>query len=689
MPTFPGVYPSVIDNSFYNGFSSRFTCGLVGVAARGPFNAATRVRSLSDFVSSFGPALSGSYLAQAVAAITADSDGAQVVRVGRQYTSQTTAATGATGAYTLFCATTDISPGNYLRVSQAGKATTANALVQSASAGTVTLVSSGVAPVSLAATYTSATVDRATVANAANKAEGFLAAPTYSSALVSAGTVNGNKSAFQFTVSGTPSALTVGDVIKIEQSGKATTREAQVSAVSDSGAITLIPSTTTETGQQAVALQDSYTSGVIYKVASISGTANGAQIQAATEGTWANQIGTNGVSVQVSPGSNADTKKFMVYYNGQLVETYDNLIFDDTTDDNYVVTRLAASAYINVTTLVGAEPPSNTKVPWNSIYTGVNNVYLTGGFNGDTTTAADYVGIIDPAAGSPTGIKVFDDPENIDVAALAAPGISDIAVAQELARVATNINSVVLFDIPDNINARDAIDWHNGAGAYAANGRIDNFRVAFFFNWFQALDTFSGVQMYMPPTVGILGAMARTFDKYKPWSAVAGVTRGQLPSASSVRYSRISDSVKQAMYGDGNSVNPILFYRSQSILIYGDRTAQRTESKLTALHTVNLVNYIVKNLSTIGRRYVFDPNDSVLLDQLRLEFNSFMDAIKAERGVEAFQVVLDSTNNTAATRNERRVNCNLVIIPTDVMERLYLNVIVNESGAVLNSVSGS
>lgn len=689
MPTFPAVYTTVTDNSFFNGLNSRFTCGLVGIAARGPFNAATQVRALQDFVTSFGSALTGSYLAQAIASVTTDSDGAQVVRVGTQYAPVTTGATGTSATFTVFCTTTDISAQDHVRVSQSGKATTVNAVVQSVSTGTLTLVSAGATAVALADTYTAAAVDRSGVANSANKAEGFLASPTYGASILAAGTVNGNKSAYQFTVSGTPSSLVVGDVIKITESGKATTREALVTAVSGTGVITLSPSTNTETGQQALPLQDSYTSGVITKVTDAAGTPEAVELNAGTDGTWANQVGTNGLSVQVSPGSAADTKMLLVYYNGQLVETYDDLNFTDPSNDDYVTTRLAGSSYVTADTVVGSEPPTNSLVPWNTAYSTVNNTYFTGGFNGENVSDADYVGTLDPVTGLGTGIKVLNDPENLDLAVISVPGISTTAVLQELRRVAGLINAVALADVPDNINARDAIDWHNGAGVYSANGRIDSFRLAYFWNWYNALNPLTGTENFTPPSVGVLGAMARTFDKYKPWYATAGQARGQIPDADAVRYPRVSDSVKQMFFSTGNCLNPILFYRGQSILIWGDRTAQRTESKLTALHTVNLVNYIVKSLATLGRRYVFDPNDSVLLDHLRLEFTTFMDSVKSEHGVETYQLIIDSTNNTAADRNARRVNCDLIIIPTDVMETLNINVIVNESGAVLNTVNGA
>ena len=319
----------------------------------------------------------------------------------------------------------------------------------------------------------------------------------------------------------------------------------------------------------------------------------------------------------------------------------------------------------------------------------VNNAYFLNGYNGENVAAADYIGQLVPVSGTATGLKVFDDPDTFDFAVLAVPGVTDIGVAQELRRVAARINAFALFDVPDNINARDAIDFSNGAGAYSSMGRIDSYRLGYFWNWTLSTDVFSGVNMYMPPSVAVLGAMARTFDQYKPWYAAAGPQRGLLPEASGVRYPRVSADVKEGMVGNGNCLNPILLFKGGSIQLYGERTSQRVDSKLTAIHTVHLVNYIVKTMSTIGRRYIFDPNDAVLLDHLRLEFTTFMDSVKSERGVEMYQLVIDGTNNTAADRNSRQVNCNLLIIPIDVMERLNLAIIVNESGAVLNTVNGA
>jgi phage tail sheath protein FI len=122
-------------------------------------------------------------------------------------------------------------------------------------------------------------------------------------------------------------------------------------------------------------------------------------------------------------------------------------------------------------------------------------------------------------------------------------------------------------------------------------------------------------------------------------------------------------------------------------MLYGERTLQRTESKLTAVHNVMLVNIVVNGLAAVARRFVFDPNDAELLVQLRFAMSEYLDRIRNERGLEDYNLVCDESNNTATTRNNREVICDLSIIPVDVAERIYINATVRESGAQLNSVT--
>lgn len=706
--TFPGVYASVVDDSFTVAPTSRFRAGLIGVAEKGPFNTPTRIRSVRDYARVFGRSISNRYMANAAAILSDLSDGTVVVRVGRQYeTVATNGGSGFAGAYTLYTSKANLfNAGDYIRVSQPGKPTTVNARIDEVGDGSLTLVSVTDEAQALAANYTAASIDSCSIADAANEAEAFLYGYDYDDHLELAGEVVGDKNSYEFTVDGDQTLLSVGDLIKIEQDDRATTREVRIKEVKNAldgvARVLLETSDNTEYGYQALPLQDSYTAGKIYKVAETAGvrdTALAVPMFASSAGTWANSDGERtGLIVKVAPGSKPDTKKILVYWDSALVETIDNLTTDADSDDYYITRINGNSSYITIhEDYTVTDHPANTVNPWNSdAITAVNIAAFDKGANGATPTISDFVGTVNPADDSQTGLKAFDD-ESVEVDVLVAPDVStlfadqDVAIAQEMARVARRIYAVGLIDVPIGLNAREATDWHNGAGLYSYRGRIDTYSLACFWNWITIVDTFNGEEIQVPPTVGALRCMAYTFDAFKPWYASAGETRGVIPEATLLQFNKLSNDTRSAMYGDGNSVNPIMYQRAggatSRIMLYGDRTLQRAESKLTAIHSVVLTNYIVRGMSLIGRRFIFDPNDRQLLDELRVAFTSFLDSIANERGVEEYNLVVDESNNTAANRNRREVIVDLSFIPVDAVERIYINATVRESGASLNSVA--
>lgn len=733
--TFPGVYTSITDQSFLSPTVSRFVAGLIGPASKGPVNVPTQVKSLKDFRRNFGQSLGdGFYLADAAALLCDLSDGLYILRVAHEYTAVTGASgSGASGGYRIHTAKAalfdpsnfdiDASTNVYLRISQDGLPSTVNVVVES----TGTDVDGPYIDISatgdtLAANYTTADISFSELEGAANNAESVLYAYEYALTPIGAGTIAGSKSAFSITYTGGGGSAdwAVGDVYKITQANKVTTQEIRVKRIiADTPVIVEFEtSDVAQYGYRSLSLQDSYTAASAYKVQT--STVAVLYLTAATPGTWANgEDSTTGLYVKVAPGSKAGTKKLEVYEDSSLVETFDNLVFTDATSDDFVETRInGLSSYIalkfvapDAGTTGSDGSPANSVDPWDTTLTisstphsmpasAINNGQTGGthgsfanGFNGATLTDADIIGTIDPSDETMTGIKAFEETDSLEVDIICAPGILNgdisVAVEQEMARVARKVNAMALVDIPKDLTAREAIDWHNGEGVFAARGKIDNRNVANYWNWWTGTDRWSSdatsTKAY-PPTMAAMRAQAYTFDNEKPWYAAAGEIRGQVPEAVSVQFTKVSQDTKDAMYGNGNSVNPILLQRGR-ILVFGERTLQRLESKLTAIHSNILVHYIVKNMAALARRFVFDPNDSELITQVKLVMTEFLDKVKNERGMEQYNLVIDETNNTPDSRNRRELNVDLYLIPTDTVERIFINAIVRESGANLKSVT--
>ncbi len=725
---FPGVYTQIIDQSFLPTTTSRFQPGLIGVASKGPFDTPTQIGTVQDYINTFGQPISGYFLGTALGIIAPFSNGATIVRVGAKYGALPGGvnypATGVVGNSYFFSlgaplVNPSLSPTGavYVNISETGKRSTINAQVLSINGSYGTL--SGA---TLSDTYDNGVLKFSYYQNAASKAEGILEG--YITQTVNLGTVSGTKGQYYFNVTGTPTNLNVGDLVILTQTNLAPTQEVYVSqvnpAVNGSAVIQIQSANDTQRGYQALSIQDNYTAATVSRVVA---TTPAALIYALTEGTWANSASSSptGLQVQVGPGTNPGTKKILVYWNSALVEVFDNLGFftvpTGASDFATTINTTTPSQYITIQTL-GTVVPANTINPWNlsapaSIVGAPTNDgapgdsgSVSGGFNGEQAQASDFVGAYDPVNDVQSGIKAFEDLDNVFVNVLCAPGVtstdaSSLPVHTQLRDTATVANAIALIDIPANnpttfpsngaasvpLNIWSAIDWSNGAGQFIARGKFDTRYLACFFNWFTMQDPITQQTILAPPTIGMLRTMAFTWLNDQPWYAAAGPNRGIIDEATAVSFPKISTSAKEAATAPGNVVNIIL--QSQGdIMVYGERTMQRAASKLTAIHNLVLVEYVVQGLAAIGRQRVFDPNDLTLLTQLNLAMTQFLDSVKNLRGIEAYQLVCDSSNNNGTTRNLREVIVDLYVIPTDAVEKIYINATVLESGAIVNAITG-
>jgi len=753
--TFPGVYTKIVDRSFLIPQVSRFRCGLVGVARKGPFDTPTAVHSLTEFLDTFGLPLDGQYyLANAVAILSDITDGMKVVRVGKhllensgaKFYATTAESVGTIAGYreALILSPTFQGDVVYATMKQAGKPSTVNAQVDSvgtitdhptlSDAALVRFTMNAGDPFPVKAAYDSAGADvyYSVGVPGANSAEAVLYTTTYGSNSTDyednpiyggplALTCSGQKGAYEFQLSAACipqyGALVANDRLKIKQPYRSTTWEVMVKQVLPTGVVKLETSDRTDKGYQALSLQDNYTNATIHRS---SGKVAHLYLQAASAGDWANgEDPSTGLFVKVRPGGPSGTKKLEVYENGALRETIDGLFDGASTGTNSYVSRInAKSAYITVSEVFSSPStdPTTQFIPANYAYgwasgtpvnagVGDSGGCFRGGYNGEAASSTDFVGGFDTTTERFTGIQSFVDTDNVKIDILACPGITDATpgstpndtyepfsdadttgVHRKMAEVARAVNALALIEVPPGINARGAVDWHNGTGLYSGRGRIDSCNISCFWNWFTITDPFTQEDKWVPPTLGALRCLAYTFDRDKPWYVAAGDIRGLIPEAKTVEFEHVSEETKQAMYGNGQSVNPILLDGGQ-IKIWGERTMQIAESRLSANHNVILVNYVVSNLATVGRRFVFEPNDPELLMRVHLAFTEFLEKVKTERGLEDYNLVIDSSNNNADTRNRREVIVDLALVPTESVERIYITATVFASGAKINALT--
>jgi phage tail sheath protein FI len=309
---------------------------------------------------------------------------------------------------------------------------------------------------------------------------------------------------------------------------------------------------------------------------------------------------------------------------------------------------------------------------------------LLGGKNGDI---GDHDGVISGDAeaaliGDPsdrTGIYALDD-DSLNISIAAVPGISQQSVQNSLVSIAeTSKNFLAVLAPPQGLKtAQEAINWHNGLG----DGRtvsVNSSYASVYWPHLKVFDTFTKSDIWLAPEAFAIGAMAKTDEVADPWFAPAGLTRGRLTKPVDVEVV-LNQGDRDSLYQPGNAVNPIVKFAQDGIVIFGQRTAQRTPTALDRINVRRMMILIRKMILASTRGLVFEPNDPITWGRIEDVLNPMLDDIRRRRGITEFRVICDDTTNTPIRIDRNELWCRILIKPTKTAEILVFELnLTNQS----------
>lgn len=242
------------------------------------------------------------------------------------------------------------------------------------------------------------------------------------------------------------------------------------------------------------------------------------------------------------------------------------------------------------------------------------------------------------------GLQAFSNPEVIDINILCAPGWYQAEVANVGIKICENRgDSVYIAETPFGLTAQQANDWANGSGEFEADhSAFDSSYGALYWPWVQVSDSYTRKNIWLPPTGVICAQYAYNDNVGQPWFAPAGLNRGILTTPLAVEYSATKGE-RDTIYGNRNVVNPIINYRGQGIVIWGQKTMQRKATALDRINVRRLMNYLKKIISASTAYYVFEPNDEYNWNKWVDMVEPKLENIKQLRGVYEYKVEMQPT----------------------------------------------
>ena len=313
---------------------------------------------------------------------------------------------------------------------------------------------------------------------------------------------------------------------------------------------------------------------------------------------------------------------------------------------------------------------------------------LAGGDSGVGSSEADrataLIGAVDPSSTKRTGMQAFTD-EGLGITLALVPGIQTQSVQNNLITLAeTSQNFLALLSCPEAIGgAQAAIQYVNGLG----NGRtspLNSSYAAVYFPHVKVFSTYDGKDRFYDPAIYAARQMAHTDKTSETWFAPAGLDRGRITKASDVEVP-LSQGDRDALYGGGNVVNPIVKFPQDGIMIFGQRTTQRASTALDRVNVRRLMIEVRKMLLSTARPFVFEPNDEFTYAHVQGVLNESLDDIKRRRGITEFKVVCDETTNTSARVDRNELWCKILVKPTKTAEIIVFEVnLTNQSAKIQN-----
>ena len=270
-------------------------------------------------------------------------------------------------------------------------------------------------------------------------------------------------------------------------------------------------------------------------------------------------------------------------------------------------------------------------------------------------------------------LNTIKDPDFIDINMLVTPGIIH-AYHPSVSNRAISISS----QRGDTFYIMDGSKYNESVSNAVSNiSSLDNNYVATYFPWVQIQNPGLSANMWVPPSVVMLGVYSNNDRIGQEWFAPAGLNRGGI---SALDVKKVLTHVERDELYDGR-VNPIASFPGQGIVAFGQKTLQSKPSALDRVNVRRLLINLKKFIASSSRFLVFEQNTAATRNRFLNIVNPYMESVQQRSGLSAFRVVMDDSNNTPEVVDRNQLIGQIFIQPTRTAEFIVLDFVVLPTGA--------
>lgn len=284
------------------------------------------------------------------------------------------------------------------------------------------------------------------------------------------------------------------------------------------------------------------------------------------------------------------------------------------------------------------------------------DLLLDGGNDGQRPTASEYEGTAKDTDPFKTGLKAFEDIEDISI--VAAPG-STFGYDKEYSTQASTITNLLISHaerMKYRIAVLDSGENQTIAAVRAMKARLDSKYAAFYYPWVRVLDPVTQQEIHLPPSGFVSGIYARNDVERAVYKAPANeVVR------LAIGFEKTLNKAQQEVLNP-EGINCFRFFEGRGFRLWGARTiSSDPEWKYVSLR--RYFAYLERSIDRGTQWAVFEPNGEALWANVRLTIQDFLynewvsGALLGEKPEKAFFVRCDRSTMTQNDLDNGRLVC--------------------------------
>jgi uncharacterized protein len=209
----------------------------------------------------------------------------------------------------------------------------------------------------------------------------------------------------------------------------------------------------------------------------------------------------------------------------------------------------------------------------------------------------------------------------------------------------------------------------------------DTSYAATYWPWVSAIDPSTSNLVNIPISTLIPGVYGQN-DKIKyPWFAPAGLSRGVLTTAIQAERVLTQGNRDQLYQVNINPIASLPTPQGQKIIVFGQKTLQKRQSALDRVNVRRLLIALKSYISQISNSFIFEQNNTATRNNFLSLVNPYLAIVQEQEGLNAFQIIMDETNNPPSVVDNNQLVGQIYLQPTRTAEFILLDFNILPTGA--------